>query len=509
MQQFATKRFSLTSKLFDTIISSIYSKIHLADGGIYILESKNILSRRILFSFLLILFSLSVLFPLHLRAETTYSTGAVSEQKSSDSLFKVTGYLSGRYVYRSAYTSDNQWRDQDVFGELRLDVVMPKENRYEFHFFGTARDDFSNNRNQSIFDPLKDIGDTYQSSYHGYLYEAHLDINNPFPYFTQIRMGRQAGTRDEQIFFDGIAADIRPASELYLTLYGGAAVHLYEINNHWGDDTLAGAGLDYAPGSRTRVSLDYLSVKDEQSYPTTPSTVVLYDQMASLKLWQSIGSFMKASVKYRYLNNEPRDLSVRAVSAFPEADIEMNINYFRQFRTQYELSNELSLFYAVMGKSSPYQSIDLKLRKLFGLHYAVDIGYFKRGLLEEDAESALDRDYHRYFMMFEIIDLPKDGLSFTLTGEQWETNGREYSSAGFDMGYAFKNKKNASVNIGTYYSLYKYDYYIEQGVRDNVQTYYVNARYPLGKGFSINGGYDFESSIENYQTLKLGMRYDF
>src|SRR5512139_752340 len=215
-------------------------------GNIY-LDSKNILFRRILHAFLLILFPLSILFPFHLRADTMPSSGAVSEQKSSDSLFKVTGYFSGRYVYRSAYTSDNQWRDQDIFGELRLDVVMPKENRYEFHFFGTARDDFSDNRNQATFNPFKDIGDTYQASYHGYLYEAHLDINNPFSYFTQIRMGRQAGTRDEQVFYDGIAADIRAAPELNLTLYGGVAVHLYEISNHWGDDTLAGAGLDYAP----------------------------------------------------------------------------------------------------------------------------------------------------------------------------------------------------------------------------------------------------------------------
>ena len=491
------------------MISLLYSKIHRADGGIYILENKNILSRRILFSLLSILFSFSVLFPFHLRADTMPSSGAVSEQASSDSLFKVTGYLYGRYIYRSAYTSDNQWRDQDIFGELRLDVVMPKENRYEFHFYGTARDNISANRNQTIFDPLKDIGDTYQSSYQGYVYEAHFDINNPFEYITQIRMGRQAGTRDEQVFFDGIAADIRAASTLNLTLYGGAAAHLYEVNNHWGDDTVAGAGLDYTLGSSTRVSLDYLSDKDVQSYPTASTTTDVHDQMISLKLWQSFDSFMKALVKYRYLNGEPRDLSVRAVSTFPETDIEMNVNYFRQFRPQNELSNELSLFYAVMGTSSPYQSIDVKLRKFFGLHYAVDVGYFKRGLLEENQESDLDRDYSRTFMMFEIIDLLKDGLSFTVTGEQWKTNGREYSSAGLDVGYAFKNKKSASINVGTYYSLYKYDYYIEEGLQQNVRTYYVNGRYPLGSGLSINGSYEYESSIENYQTLKLGMRYDF
>ena len=401
------------------------------------------------------------------------------------------------------------WRDQDVFGELRLDVTMPKENRYEFHFFGTARNDFSGTRNQTTFDPLKDIGDTYQASYHGYLYEAHLDINNPFPYFTQIRMGRQAGTRDEQVFFDGIAADIKASSALNLTLYGGAAVHLYEIGYHWGDDTLAGAGLDYALGTSTRVSLDYLFVEDEQSFPTSPTTVDLHDRMISLKLWQSFASFMKASVKYRYLNDEPRDLSVRAISTFPDVDTEINVNYFRQFRTQNELSNELSLYFAILGKSSPYQSIDVKFRKLFGLHYAVDVGYFKRGLLEEDQESAFDKDFSRAFLLFELIDLLKDGLSFTLTGEQWETTGRHYSSAGIDIGYAFKNKKSASINVGTYYSLYKYDYYIEEGLRENVRTYYINGRYPLGKSLSINGSYEYEAGIENYQTMKLGLRYDF
>jgi hypothetical protein len=449
---------------------------------------------------------LSVLFPFHLRADTTPSGGSGSEQKASDRLLNVTGYLSGRYVSRTASTPDGRVTDQDVFGELRLDVTMPKENRYEFHFFGTARADLDNNRDQKTFYPFEDIGDTYRSAYHGYLYEAHFDINDPFPYFTQIRMGRQAGTRDEQVFFDGIAADLKAAATLNLTLYGGAAVHLYEIDNHWGDDTLAGAGLDYSPGSSTRVSLDYLSVKDEQSYPTTAD---LQDQMISLKLWQSFASIMKASVKYRYLNSEPRDLSVRAVSAFPEADTELNINYFRQFRTQNELSNELSLYYSVLGKSSPYQSIDVKLRKLFGIHYAVDVGYFKRALLEEDRESSFDKDYSRAFLLFEVIDLPKDGLSFTLTGERWETTGRDYSSAGLDIGYAFKNKRNARVNVGTYYSLYKYDYYIEQGVREKVRTYYASGRYPLGKSLSINGSYEYEDSIENYQTLKLGMRYDF
>jgi predicted porin len=50
---------------------------------------------------------------------------------------------------------------------------------------------------------------------------------------------------------------------------------------------------------------------------------------------------------------------------------------------------------------------------------------------------------------------------------------------------------------------------VEEGVREKVRTYYVSGKYPLDKGFSINGSYEYEDGIEDYQTLKLGMRYDF
>jgi hypothetical protein len=441
--------------------------------------------------------------PRLLVADTVAAPGEVTPSENS---LSINGYFSARYVYRTAELSGSRATDQDLFGELRVDATMPKENTYEFHFFGTARDDLGGDYDRTSFSPFADIGNTYRSPVHGYLYEAHLDVNDPFPRVTQVRIGRQSGTRDEPVFFDGAAVDINAASDLHLALYGGAAVHLYEIGYHWGDDALAGAGLDYSPARSTKISLDYLSISDERSYPPVTD---LRDHMTSLKIWQSFSDLAKASVKYRYLNSEPRDLSVRAVSSFPEADTEVNINYFRQFRVQNELTNELSLYYDILGQSSPYQSYDVKARKLFGSHYALDLGYFKRALLDDSQQSAFDRDYDRIFLLFELIDLPQDGLSFTLIAERWKTTGRDYSSAGLDMGYAFKSVKNARIGAGTYYSLYKYDYYVEPGVRENVRTYYVNGRYPLGRSLSVNGSYEYENGIENYQTLRLGMRYDF
>ena len=426
------------------------------------------------------------------------------ERQPSDAL-TLNGYFSSKYVYRTASDGDTRWTDKDAFGELRLDAVTPK-NGYEFHFFGTIRADLTDNRNVTGFYPLEDVGDAYDRAVHGYLYEAHLDVNNALSFLKQIRIGRQSGTRDESLFFDGLAMDISASSAVNLTLYGGAAVHLYELGNHWGDDALGGAGLDYAPFTRTRISLDYLAVNDDRAFPTAAN---LHDRMASLRLWQSFGPELKTSVKYRYLNNEPRDVAVRMLSDFPEAGAEVNVNYFRQFRTQDELSNELSLFQAVIGQSSPYQSLDAKARKLFGDHFAIDLGHFRRALIDDLQVTYFDRDFSRSFLVLELLDLPLDGLSFTATGDQWRTSGRDFHSAGFDLGYASKKKKNARINIGNYYSLYKYDYYVETAVKEKVRTYYLNARYPLSKSISANVVYEYEYGIERYQTGRVGLRYDF
>ena len=477
------------------------------------MKNNGILSRRIFFRFIFALLSgLTIFFlgAVPLLAGTSSQTLSPVGQPAAENLLSVDGYLSTRYVYRSATLvssttlTDRTVTDQDIFGELRFDITMPKTNRFEFHFLGTLRDDLDGNSNLTGFYPLEDIGNTYRTESHGYLYDAHLGINDPLPYLTQVRIGRQAGLRDEPVFFDGLAADMRMGSLLNLSLYGGAAVQFYETDTHWGNDTLGGAGLDIAPASSTKFSLDYLTIKSALS-----TTIDQQDNMVSLKLWQSIGSFMKASVKYRFLNSDPRDLSVRVVSVIAPADMELNLNYFKQFNRENVLANELSLYYDVLGQSSPYQSYDVKLRKLLGPHYAIDLGYFKRALQENLQATDFDRDFSRVFLLLEIMDLPADRISFTLTGERWSTKGREFNSGGLDVGYRFKNMKNAGVNVGSYYSLYKYDYYNELGLREKVLTYYVNGKVPLGKGVSINGSYEYENSLEKYQTFKLGMRYDF
>jgi len=228
----------------------------------------------------------------------------------------VNGYFNARYMFRSAETASGDIaRDQDVYGELRIDLTAPKSGTYEFHFMGNVRSDLDGHRDIHTYYPLEDIGDTGQQSTMGNVYEAHLDLNDPFPRVTQIRLGRQAGTRDEQVFFDGIALEVRPVPKINLTVYGGAAVHFYEISRSEGDDSLAGVGIDLYPTSLTGMSLDYLTVKDARNYLTLTD---VRNDLVSLKLWQRFGENVKATAKARYQDSDFRDASLRLLGSFPQ-----------------------------------------------------------------------------------------------------------------------------------------------------------------------------------------------
>jgi hypothetical protein len=470
-------------------------------------KTRNSLLHSIFFVSLFILFVIPVLLPCYLWAADALPTDNTLQREAPETAFTVRGSFSTKYVYRTTAFSGMQVNDGDFFEQLRLDVTAPKKKDYEFHFLGTARERLGNDQSQSGFSPFEDISDTYPSRAIGFIYDAHLDINNLLSYLPQIRIGRQAGTRDEPVFFDGIAADVAVGQRLNLTVYGGAAVHFYELNNTWGSDTLAGAGIDYSPFNSTMLSLDYLDVHDERD-PFLGADQ--HDQQYSIAVRQRFTPFLRAMAKYRYLNSDPRDIKVRVIKTFPEADLELSLSYFKQFRTQNELSNEFSSFFDVLGQSVPFQSYDVKVRKMFGRHYALDIGYFQRSLVTAQEENAFNRDYKRSFAVFEIGDLLLDGLTLSLIGDYWDANERTSTSGGFDVEYKFKNKmKKAKIGMGSYYSLYKYDYYVQLGERQKVRTYYLNGTVPLTKGLFVTAKYEYEQSVEDYQTFKIGMRYDF
>lgn len=171
----------------------------------------------------------------------------------------LDGYASMLYVLRSARTSGNNSTDSDILTQLRLDSARP-EAFHEFHFFGVGKVDLDGDQNNIGFYALEGADDTGSGEWAGYIYEAHVDLNFGNTNLKQVRIGRQSGSRDEPLYFDGVTADFELLRNLQLSVCGGRPVHFYERDA--GSDALFGVGVDYSPRADTRVSVDYLHSGD-------------------------------------------------------------------------------------------------------------------------------------------------------------------------------------------------------------------------------------------------------
>lgn len=422
--------------------------------------------------------------------------------KADEGRFRVDGYFSTSYILRTTRSSGDSFTDNDFFERIRIDVTMPGDNRYEFHFFGTVNVDADGNQDWQAFYPLEDVDDTTGSRAAVYVYDAHVGFNQLTQYMKQLRVGRQTSVRDTAVFFDGVAGDFELPRGVNLSVYGGRAVHLYEENP--GSDALVGAGVDYSPVPRTKFSVDYLYTDDERDlFPDEQNDLI------SFKVRQRIGSFSRAVLKYRIIDGEERDVRLRATSSIPDIDLLLSVGYFRQLQDQRELTNEFSLFHDVMGVSHPYQNLDLNIRKLIGGHHAVSVGFAARQLLDSSDESSFNREYNRAFVTYEVYDLVRDDMTVAVTGERWR-GGSDIDSLGLDVEYDLNSwRDGAKVSAGTYYSLYKYDYYFDPGEKLDIRTYYIKGRVPLRDNLTGNLTYEYEDADDNYHVVKAELKYAF
>jgi len=419
------------------------------------------------------------------------------------------GYTSLRYDQRNAsLPGGGTASDADAYGTLRLDMTQPEAQALEFHFMGTVRSDLDGGQNEFGYSPFEGSGDTGDRQTIGYLYEAHLDVNYLFRAMRQLRLGRQAGTRDETIYFDGLAADFALSRNLDTTIYVGRAVHFFEMKGEVEDDALAGIGVDYRPFRPTRLAFDYLATHDVRDPDTGDEE--LDDRQVSLRWWQRFGAKWRGYLRSRHLNEEPRDTTVSFVGYLADDELILNGSFFRQHQAQNELSIEFSNYFDVIGRSEPYDAYDLKLRWLISPHYGLDLGYYTRMLSADAEEGPFNRDFSRTFLIFDMTDRIVAGMTVTLVAERWEATTTSTDSTGFDVGYRFSSwGRWASVNAGTTYSLYKYDYYTEVGERTEVQTTYVKGKLPVGDSFTVNAGYEQEDGIETFTRLTAGAKYEF
>ena len=101
----------------------------------------------------------------------------------------------------------------------------------------------------------------------------------------------------------------------------------------------------------------------------------------------------------------------------------------------------------------------------------------------------------------------RSAVTLSLTADRWDDDQRDTSSLGADLAYASEEHWKAAV--GTYYSLYKYDF-LEFDERDDVRTYYVRASRELSARLALDVQYELEDDdLDTFQTLRLGVLWRF
>ena len=118
-----------------------------------------------------------------------------------------------------------------------------------------------------------------------------------------------------------------------------------------------------------------------------------------------------------------------------------------------------------------------------------------------DDVGEFNRDWERYYATATVNDLSTKGLALSLTVDRWDDDDRDTSSFGADLSYEAEKRWRAA--IGSYYSLYKYEF-LEFDERDDVRTYYVRAGYDVSADVDLDLLYEFEDDDQDtYNTLRV------
>ena len=422
--------------------------------------------------------------------------------------FVFRGNMAATYLFRHSTHPDEPWNDHDLAQELQLNLSSTRGKSVEASFIGSLREDLDGNSGRTDFYAFEDIGDTGVSPVVADVYEAQVDVKDPFPLVARLRMGRQSGSRNEPVLFDGFSLDFTPLQMLLITLYGGASVHLFEIDYSWGSDLTAGAGVDFSPASNIMISADYLFIKDTLSVP--PESVQ-FEHLLSLNTRMHFFTFLKTMVKLRLINWAFQDSSLSTVFTFPAIDLEFSVSYSIKFSRQNEFSHEFSPYSLFLGESLPYHSVDGKVRKLLGRHMAMDLGFFRRGLLSPEETDPFNRKYSRMYTVIELSDVFLKGIFFSTSGDLTFIENKRNYSVGMEAGYDVQRGviKDMRIHIGAYFNYYTYDDFLEPDVEETVPTLFVNLKVPVGNRFYFRGKYEYEKAIDSYNTLKLETVYEF
>lgn len=417
---------------------------------------------------------------------------------SERSALPVHGFASVRY--RPRWTSDDS--DHDLYGVVSLDAGDPRENAFSAHVMGRVAWDLDGRDAQTGSVVFGSIEDTYDERVNGQLYHAYVDAHRLHDGLERLRLGRQRVWRTpETVVFDGLSAVTRAIGKRRLRAgaYGGVPTHYREASS--AGDSLVGLFVEGAPWETGSVRLDWMHLEDESRLGDFANDLV--GVRASERLLPNT----RLEGAYTRLEGEDRDWMFRATHAEPEHDLALSIRYYELLEPQRELALEFDPFVDSLRTYFPYWQTSASVSKGIGERATLQAGIDVRRVTDDADIGDFNRDYERYFLSASVEEVSSAELRLTVTGDAWRSDGLDTTSLGLDVTKPLTERSECSV--GTYYSLFKYDPFLEDE-REDVRTYYARLRLSRSKDLAFQGSYELEDDeFETYHVVQLGATWRF
>ena len=342
-----------------------------------------------------------------------------------------------------------------------------------------------------------------------YLFKAEFEGKK---FLKSMVAGRQEAEYGPRVMFDGASVEVQIIpSRFTLFALGGRSVHFFSTDEGFFEDFFGSAGVVIRPVPELRIEADYRFLTED-----TNTKVALEDHEYGMRIWYKLGPWFYTKAVFRGLNDYILRVAWDNRLVLSEGEFGASFLVDVQPSELTEVNERADLFFSTLGTSLPHMRAKLDLWKSFtttkaGI-YSFHLGWNNRTLLNKNEPTIFNRNLNNVYLWAEARDMGLKGLFVTLAVDYNLTQGpkTEGDQMGFSAGGSLGWKGSVfQGELGTYYQLFKYNYYLDVEELENVRTYFVKLKYKPLSWLSIKVRYEFEQFDRNLHNMFISLQQDF
>jgi len=406
--------------------------------------------------------------------------------------------LHGQYrlLYRSRWTSDDF--DSDLFNFVSATAGDPDKDPWSGAASGRFQSDLDGDTSSEGFSTFDSVSDSYKKAMTAQLHYAYLDFTNPSP-GVRVRAGRQIlDEMPEALPIDGGRILFEASPQVVIGAFGGLPVNYFESSAD-GDATYGG-WIETRPWTRGRARLEYLHLKDENTFG------LFRDDLFGLSVEHGEGDWLIGG-RATGLESDARDLLLRGSLTDAAAGLTLDVRAYYLFEQKQAHSYGLDAYVVFLVPVEPYYQLSVAASKELSEVFGLDAAISARQLENESDEADYNHEFARWSLTARSSKWPTKDLSVSLTGDFWQTEDDDFWTAGGAVTWQIAEQVKAVISSS--YSLYSIDGLTGEE-RDRVRSLTVALRWRARDDLYADVRYTAEENdIDTFSIFDIGARYAF